>query len=96
MEDLLQVLKQAVPDESVSISALDLGPDVEILFHYWSNGDLRDWDDQCPMGMLTLGLAFSLLRDRTNNPQTDTRHMFIELGQQTVFFWTERLAVPGR
>ena len=96
LEDLLQVLKQAGPDESVSISALDLGPDVEILFHYWSNGDLRDWDDQCPVGMLTLGLAFSLLRDRTNNPQTDTRHMFIELGQQTVFFWTERLAVPGR
>ena len=93
LENLLQALQQS--DNPNTISVKDIGYDVEILFHYWSDGDLRDWDDQCPVGILTLGLAFALLRDRSNKPQTDTRHLFNELSQQTVFFWTERLAVPG-
>eukprot|EP00438_Fugacium_kawagutii_P035659 Skav205016 [mRNA] locus=scaffold1026:22806:23942:+ [translate_table: standard] len=90
MNDFLHTLQQ-LPDESESWK-LNIGSDLEILLHHWAEGDLRHWDEQCPVGILTLGLAYSLLRNRNNELTADSRKFFRELREHTVFFWTERLA----
>ena len=65
---------------------------VEKLFALWSSGDLGHWEEQCPLGMLSLGLAYSLLRDRENESPDTFQHLITELKQQTIFYWNQRLA----
>lgn len=64
---------------------------VQGFFALWSDGDIREWEEQCPIGMLSLGLAFSLLRDRDNSPQDSGHNVMLELRQQTIFYYTKQL-----
>ena len=64
---------------------------VQGFFALWSDGDIREWEEQCPIGMLSLGLAFSLLRDRDNSPQDTGHNVMLELRQQTIFYYTKQL-----
>ncbi|CAK9085141.1 Protein Star [Durusdinium trenchii] len=87
---LTQLLKAGGPDQLGPKGLLERN-EVEELFTEWSTGDLTSWEEQCPVGMLSLGLAFSLMRDRQNEvPQTNP-DLIRELRQQTIFYWNTRL-----
>ncbi|CAJ1389672.1 unnamed protein product [Effrenium voratum] len=62
----------------------------------WATGDLRDWSAQCPAGMLSLGLAFSLTRTRDNAAPRDRQSLANELRHHTVFHWNDQLQAVMR
>ena len=62
----------------------------------WATGDLRDWSAQCPAGMLSLGLAFSLTRTRDNAAPRDRQSLANELRHHTVFHWNDQLQVGAQ
>lgn len=58
----------------------------------WNSGDLRNWESQCPAGMLALAMAFALLIDRNQGAYRTAHGLANELRKQFVLQWNERLS----